>query len=97
KMAGGIAILAHPKLISTNENFIEKLIIDLKNKGLDGIEAEYGSFTKKDMIKYSKLAKELNLLITGGSDFHGLNREGVDLGDGGINTENYLKLKNKKI
>ena len=97
KMAGGIAILAHPKLISTNENFIEKLIIDLKNKGLDGIEVEYGSFTKEDMIKYSKLAKELNLLITGGSDFHGLNREGVDLGDGGINTENYLKLKNKKI
>lgn len=96
KKAGGIPVLAHPKLISTNENEIKALIEKLVSLGLEGIEAEYGSFQKEDMIKYSELSKELNLFITGGSDFHGLNREGVDLGDGGIDEDKFLKLKNRK-
>lgn len=56
--------MAHP--IRIKENNIEKLI----TLGVDGIEAYYYSHTPDDEIKYLKLAKKYNLLVTGGSDFH---------------------------
>lgn len=96
KENGGIAVVAHPKLISTNDNTVESIVENLKKIGLDGIEAEYSSFTLEDVIKYRKMAQKYDLIITGGSDFHGKNREGVDLGDQGITEEEYEILKNKK-
>lgn len=65
--AGGIAVLAHP---STFDNFdeIDKYI----ELGLDGIEAWYPTATDEDIEKVSKICKKNKLLMTGGSDFHGI-------------------------
>lgn len=62
---GGIAILAHPTLIK--REYLRE-ILDL---GFEGIEARY-PLNKEDEEKYFKaLAKEYNLIVTAGSDFHG--------------------------
>ncbi len=67
--AGGTSVLAHPKFIRTNH--IGALVKDMAADGLMGIEAYYPAHTDADVKKYLKLAKENNLLVTGGSDYHG--------------------------
>lgn len=64
--AGGLAVLAHPKLING-----DKLISQFKAQGLDGIEVYHTRHTPYDEAKYGSMAQELELLITGGSDCHG--------------------------
>ncbi|MCF6147425.1 MAG: transcription antitermination factor NusB [Candidatus Kuenenia sp.] len=64
--AKGVPVLAHPGL-TQRDNVIE----DLVKYGLQGIEAYYPTYTKTTVEKYLKLAKKYNLVVTGGSDFHG--------------------------
>lgn len=91
---GAISSLAHPKLISQDDNYILRLISKLKDCGLNAIEAQYSSFTKSEINKYKTFAKKFNLLISGGSDFHGENRANVDIGQAGISYIQFEKLKN---
>lgn len=65
-LAGGVAILAHPKLINS-----DKLIPGLVDSGLDGLEVYHTRHSWQDVAKYRKMAQELGLIITGGSDCHG--------------------------
>lgn len=65
--AGGIAVLAHPAVFN-NYDEIEKYI----ELGLDGIEVWYPSATDEDIEKAAKICKKHKLLLTGGSDFHGI-------------------------
>lgn len=65
--AGGLAVMAHPKLIG-NDSYVEELL-DL---GFDGIEVYHSSHTQEDTLRYGAIAKERNLLVSGGSDFHGI-------------------------
>jgi hypothetical protein len=64
--AGGIASLAHP-----GKTAIDPRIRALKNAGLDAIEAFHSDHDAATVRRYQELARELNLLLTGGSDFHG--------------------------
>lgn len=80
--AGGIAILAHPLLYGMSTVTLQRLIDDLKAVGLDGIEAIYSSYTTGEEQFVKKLARENNLLISGGSDFHGENKPSTHLGTG---------------
>lgn len=85
--ANGISILAHPDQIGIKdkEEFIN-FVRDLKDKGLDGIECYYTGYKKKDVKFYKSIAKKFNLLISGGSDFHGPNtRLNTELGKYGKN------------
>ena len=73
--ANGIAVLAHP--CCCNVLFLKDFVKRLKKLGLDGIEVYYPYDRFRGIIKFSsrlspfKIAKELNLLETGGSDEHG--------------------------
>lgn len=83
RKAGGIPVLAHPKDIrEKEEKKVEDIIKDLKNMGLMGIEAYYWEHSQSDVDKYKKIADKHNLLISGGSDFHGLYRGNVSIGTG---------------
>jgi len=65
--AGGVPVLAHPRDVT---HFIEPLV----KVGLIGLEAQYGRYdevTRADLVRW---AKRYDLIVTGGSDFHGLNR-----------------------
>ena len=68
--AGGKAFLAHIHVYSKSIfNDIENIF---KNHNLDGIEVSYPTFTKEQTENLLRFAKTNNLLVSGGSDFHGL-------------------------
>jgi len=67
--AGGLAVMAHPAL-----NRADEIIAGLVRAGLDGLECFHTKHTPTTSEHYVGLAKELGLLITGGSDCHGLNK-----------------------
>lgn len=80
--AGGVPILAHPPLYHMENDQLDKLVSDLKTAGLMGIEALYSSYTQQDERDMRRLADKYDLLLSGGSDFHGVNKPGLDLGTG---------------
>jgi len=56
--------------------------LELKEKGLEGIEVYYPDHTVQQREFYRYLAEKHGLFISGGSDFHGQTKEGVELGEG---------------
>lgn len=80
--AGGFPILAHPMLYHMGTEQLEKLVASLKEIGLMGIEAIYSTHTPSDERKIRALAQKYDLCISGGSDFHGTAKPGLDLGTG---------------
>ncbi|MCG8634836.1 MAG: ribonuclease III [Desulfobacterales bacterium] len=81
--AGGLPVLAHPGLLDFGaagelEDFIDLLVRD----GLQGVEVFYTDHDQGQVDALAGIAKEKNLLTTGGSDFHGEFNKGVELGSG---------------
>ena len=67
--ARGVAVLAHPAFTHGD---VEALLASMIRHGLDGIEAHYPQHTPEQTKRYAEIAREHGLLVTGGSDFHGL-------------------------
>lgn len=80
--AGGIPILAHPPLYHMGNDRLDKLTASLKAEGLMGIETFYSTYSNQDIRDMQRLAAKYDLLFSGGSDFHGTNKPGLDLGCG---------------
>ncbi len=80
--AGGAAILAHPILYHMSDARLRELITDCKSCGLDGIEAIYSTYQRGEEQYIRRLAKEYDLKLSGGSDFHGSNKPHIKLGSG---------------
>ncbi|MGM0602678.1 MAG: PHP domain-containing protein [Bacillota bacterium] len=92
--AGGIPVIAHPLLINHGNPLEKKDIEKLKKAGLKGIEVYQSKHDEVNTLRYKKIAEELNLLVTGGSDYHGDNSPGILPGEWGIDYDDYKKLKN---
>lgn len=71
----GIAVMAHP--FTTPEP--EAMIAELKAAGMAGIEAYYDGYTGEDIGRLLALAKNHGLMVTGGSDYHGLDESNETL------------------
>lgn len=81
KKLGGIAVLAHPTSISCNREELRDIITELAALGLDGLEV-YNNLAQTDEMEFlRRLSGDLGLLITGGSDYHGV-EEGIEIGKG---------------
>ena len=81
--AGGIPVLAHPFTLFCKSSYeLDALVKKLVNQGLQGLEVYYSEHDERKTSSYKLLAKRYNLAITGGSDFHGKNMKGIDLGTG---------------
>lgn len=81
--AGGIASWAHPTGINKPPlSRVRRTARTLRSKGLDAIEAYYSSYSESQHVEMIRLASELGLRITGGSDFHGEHSPGICLGRG---------------
>lgn len=78
--AGGLAVLAHPAQSYLEDEKMDRLLRHLKDNGLWGIEALYSGHSPEQTYNYLKLADKFDLYATAGSDFHGSNSHGVDLG-----------------
>lgn len=80
--ADGVPILAHPPLYHMGRESLDNLVSTLKEAGLMGIEVLYSTYTNQDERDMFRLAEKYSLLPSGGSDFHGANKPGLDLGCG---------------
>ena len=80
--AKGIPVLAHPLLYGMGEERLNRLIDSLTACGLQAMEAVYCTHTPADERKMRTLATQKGLLISGGSDFHGKAKPGLELGTG---------------
>ena len=78
--AGGIAVIAHPKQMHLDEETLFKEFERLKEEGLGGIEVYNSCQNREEARLYERIAKRFDLLVSGGSDFHGANKPEVDLG-----------------
>ncbi|MHB9292633.1 putative 3',5'-nucleoside bisphosphate phosphatase [Hollandina sp. SP2] len=78
--AGGIAVLAHPMSLYVAWGHLPNLVKDLKDQGLNGIEAWHPTAKVRSCKRLEELGKSLGLCITAGSDFHGETRPDRKLG-----------------
>lgn len=83
--AGGVAVLAHPA-VGQAEEHIEMLA----GLGLDGVEVFHPEHTMSDREKFKKIAQDLGLSISGGSDYHGRSGRDSRIGSQKVSYE-YLK------
>lgn len=81
--AGGLAVMAHPALIQplTDQPLAELLAL-LKQMGLAGIEAYYPIHSPEQTQAYLDLARQYDLVPTGGTDFHGGPKPDIQIGVG---------------
>jgi predicted metal-dependent phosphoesterase TrpH len=80
--AGGVAVLAHPQFIAPERSVLLELFDTFKKMGLDGIEAHNSGSSNDDIDWTITAAVQRGLLVTGGSDFHGLSKGGISIGSG---------------
>jgi 3',5'-nucleoside bisphosphate phosphatase len=79
--AGGLPVAAHPySLGNLKAAYLERTIRELVSYGLVGIEAYYPSHTVEQTGLYLELADKMDLIVTGGTDFHGSNKPEVEIG-----------------
>lgn len=83
KNAKGTPVLAHPNSLKKSYQELKEKIIYLKSIGLAGLETTHPNLNMEERYIYSEFAKEMNLLESGGSDFHGIEvKPDVELGSG---------------
>jgi 3',5'-nucleoside bisphosphate phosphatase len=81
--AGGKAVWAHPLARNLQRpGGIDRLARELREQGLDGIEEVHPGQDSNSRRRIRKIARELGMHLTGGSDFHGEATPGVTLGRG---------------
>jgi predicted metal-dependent phosphoesterase TrpH len=82
KELNGISVLAHPKEYYLSMTELDSLIGELVPIGLNGIECFYTTHSEGEIQEMCNIASRHGILATGGTDFHGNRKPGVDLGRG---------------
>ena len=80
--AKGVAVLAHPTWIKETGEGLRTCVTMLKDAGLGGVEVHYSTHSKSQTASYLEMAQRLGLLVTGGSDFHGITKPDIEVGYG---------------
>lgn len=81
RQAGGLAVLAHPvQLRGLSHDELEMLVRRMRDIGLVGIETRHSDHSPADVNRLTGLAKRLDLITTGGSDYHG-SRKSIRIGE----------------
>lgn len=85
--------MAHPKSLELTEKELLILLKNMINCGLKGIEVFHSSHTPLEIKKYMEIAQKYDLLVSGGSDYHGSTvKPEIELGTGINNNLNIKKL-----
>jgi len=80
KAAGGVSVLAHPPYITRDQSAMQQMLDALVAVGLEGIEVYNNGASCDEVEWYLTQARLRNLMITGGSDFHGIEDGGAEFG-----------------
>jgi predicted metal-dependent phosphoesterase TrpH len=85
RAAGGVPVLAHPSTLELQGKALEREVAALREQGLEGIEVYHAEHSPEQVRRYLRLAGRLDLVPSGGSDFHGeanpVLRMGVGFGE----------------
>jgi len=96
--AGGIPVLAHPGLLEyESDQQLDELIGLVKQMGIQGIEVYYPEHTADQTVLFKELAQRHDLLMTGGTDFHGGIHPEIEMGSGKGNLHISYELYQKLI
>lgn len=82
RQAGGVPVLAHPYTLNMGNRRLRAFLAELNEKGVQGIETYYSEHSREQLRFCLHMARELNWVVTGGSDFHGAMNPHVHLGIG---------------
>jgi len=85
---GGVAVFAHPGIAG-----LDHRLSDFIRWGLDGLEVWHSRHRLRDVDRYRSLAQQHNLLLTGGSDCHGMAKDQILMGTVKLPYENVVRLK----
>lgn len=92
KAAGGKAVLAHPWSRGTHRVLTRDRIGALAEQGLDGLEVDHNDHGTEDRAALGQIARELGLVRTGSSDYHGTGKVDFPLGGNVTEPEDYRRL-----
>ena len=94
RRCGGVSVLAHPLQYGFDKTKLEAMVKAAAEAEFSGMEIFYSGYTQNDMNKLFSLAEKYSLLPTGGSDYHGDNKPGIQLGtgDGKLTVPAYVLL-----
>jgi 3',5'-nucleoside bisphosphate phosphatase len=90
RMRGAAIVVAHPAL-NLGENDLEALL----REGLDGVEVNHPKHSEEQRRRLAALALRLDLVVTGGSDFHGPGRNRHELGSAGVGRDTVDRLRER--
>jgi predicted metal-dependent phosphoesterase TrpH len=90
--AGGVTVVAHPWGRGSRSVLDADALAGLKDLGLAGIEVDHQDHSPADRAELRALARDLDLVVTGSSDHHGLGKVDHDLGVNTTDPEQYERL-----
>ncbi len=79
RSCGALAVLAHPLSLGLEPSALEHELVRLRKLGLAGIECYYGAYEPPTRARLVQLARRHDLVATGGSDFHGAYKPGLEV------------------
>jgi predicted metal-dependent phosphoesterase TrpH len=82
KDEGAVTVFAHPMLLKAPQDWLKKITGDLRDMGLDAVEAYHPEHTPAGEHFCEQLARRYGLALSGGSDYHGKAKPDVALGRG---------------
>jgi predicted metal-dependent phosphoesterase TrpH len=80
--AGGVPVVAHPGRFAGGAFVWDEAMKDLRDQGMEGLEAYYGEYAEAQQRSFKALAAKLGMAMSGGSDYHGRNKPAIRLGRG---------------
>lgn len=83
----GVPVLAHLALVA--QELQDDVFHECRENGLKGLEVYYPRFNEQQKKKLMDMAKKYGLLMSGGSDFHGINKPDIEMGSAGLTEENF--------
>jgi predicted metal-dependent phosphoesterase TrpH len=93
RAAGGVCVLAHPGMWGDQSSVPEALIERMAEAGMRGLEVDHPDHAPEARDHYRRLAGQLGLVATGGSDCHGVRYDPVRLGSSLCDPEAFDALR----
>lgn len=81
---GGMSSLAHPATLNLQDNDLYAYVSSLTRAGLEGVEVFHRLHDANTSRRLSQLAESMGLVVTGGSDYHGLDDRECPIGGAGL-------------
>jgi len=82
KGSGAVAVLAHPLSLGLEMSEFDRVVGELANAELAGLECYYGRYSPEDRAGLAEIARRHGVVATGGSDFHGTSKPDLSVGSG---------------